>query len=74
MALPRRVSLHVRHERVSMTACDWRRSAQRMQSAGRACEQFIMDCVTLIEYVRQLPGRGASAVWVIDVQFPQGDN
>lgn len=74
MALPRRVPLHVRHECENMAVCGQRHSAQRMQSADEACRRFIMDCVTLIEYVRQLPGRGASAVWVIDVQFPQGDN
>lgn len=49
VALPRRVPLHVRHERGDMAACDQRHSAQRMQSAGEACERFIKDCVTLIE-------------------------
>lgn len=49
MAFPRRVPLHVRHERGSMAACDQRHSAQRMQSAGEAYDRFIMDCVTLIE-------------------------
>ena len=49
MALPRRVPLHVRHERGNVAACDQRHSAQRMQSAGEACGRFIMDCVTLIE-------------------------
>lgn len=74
MALPRRVPLHVRALARTMTAWERSRSAEGMQMFWVAFLRFIMNHVTLIEYVRQLPGRGASAVWVIDVQFPQGDN
>lgn len=82
MALPSRVPLHVRAAESARGG--WGHPAE---AASRRLGRLVKVCipadaakdvynerVTLIEYIRQIPSRGASAVWVFGVHFPQRDN
>lgn len=81
MALPGRVPIHVR--KADGRRCTTRPPPRRAADPGRLGKVCIPaagpddaynELVTLTEYLRQIPSRGASAVWVFGVHFPQGDN
>ena len=76
MALPGRVPIHVRKAEGfaarPLITVPGRLGKVCIPAAGP--DDAYNELVTLTEYLRQIPSRGASAVWVFGVHFPQGDN
>ena len=78
VALPGRVPIHVRTAGGREARYPSPRRAAVPGRLVKVCipasrlDDAYNGLVTLTEYLRQIPSRGASAVWVFGVHFPTG--